>query len=702
MARKRNLKERKNFTKGGRVRFDAGGDYEGYYSENGNSGYNYSSSGGGGRGKGPGGGQGGGGGGYNYGGGYTTTTGTEYTPEGGSYYGIGVAPPPKSFTQKGGRTEAQAKETRELVTKGAEGKLPGLAYQDPTKIKKVTQNMDFTGESADETADAKAGVARGQDRSRVQTAKTRIAETPEEFDPSKIRDVKTVRGQTAPVDRVDAEWDPDMIQNMVDATLTQAGTGERFSDEQLTRGIEQQIQFPEDPKMYAEIVKTAGIDTQRTLRANRQLRRAGITEQELDILGTDPEVLEAELANYSEEQRGMIGNLPDEALASVQMNKLLDGIEEGEVPVWARPAVAAVNNIMSDRGLNISTVGRDALFNAIIQSAQPLAMANAQSIKDAAMQQVDIEAQAFRLDAQNAQQTALTNAQTVFQMQGAQFSADVQRSASNSKFLQTTSLTEVNNAQQMAMQEALSLANLDLANLDARTKLKVTNAQSFLQRDVAQLNADQQSTIMDAQMRQQSLLSDQSAINAAKQFNATTEQQTNQFMETLKSQTDQFNSSQFNAMQQFNATQANQAEAIRVNNIAEASRLNAQLVSDINKFNQQSEFAQEQFNVQQANAILQSNYQWRRQANTINTAAHNAVNQQNAQNALNLSTQSMAFLWQELRDQMDYAFRSWDNDQQRRASLMVAALGNEGASYEGKNWNTNLTGMTTIMNNFLN
>ena len=67
-------------------------------------------------------------------------------------------------------------------------------------------------------------------------------------------------------------------------------------------------------------------------------------------------------------------------------------------------------------------------------------MANAQSIKDAAMQQVDIEAQAFRLDAQNAQQTALTNAQTVFQMQGAQFSADVQRSASNSKFLHQESI----------------------------------------------------------------------------------------------------------------------------------------------------------------------------------------------------------------------------------------------------------------------
>ena len=48
-----------------------------------------------------------------------------------------------------------------------------------------------------------------------------------------------------------------------------------------------------------------------------------------------------------------------------------------------------------------------------------------------------------------------------------------------------------------------------------------------------------------------------------------------------------------------------------------------------------------------------------------------------------------------LRMHLDY------NDQQRKASLMVAALGNEGASYEGKNWATNLQGMTTILSTFL-
>ena len=44
--------------------------------------------------------------------------------------------------------------------------------------------------------------------------------------------------------------------------------------------------------------------------------------------------------DFSEEQRGIIEGLPEEALVSTQLNSLLEGIEDGEIPTWARPAVA--------------------------------------------------------------------------------------------------------------------------------------------------------------------------------------------------------------------------------------------------------------------------------------------------------------------------------------------------------------------------
>ena len=58
------------------------------------------------------------------------------------------------------------------------------------------------------------------------------------------------------------------------------------------------------------------------------------------------------------------------------------------------------------------------------------------------------------------------------------------------------------------MQDATALASLDLAAVDQRTKLRVAQAQNFLQRDMANLSNKQQALILDTQMDQQRLLTD--------------------------------------------------------------------------------------------------------------------------------------------------------------------------------------------------
>ena len=67
-------------------------------------------------------------------------------------------------------------------------------------------------------------------------------------------------------------------------------------------------------------------------------------------------------------------------------------------------------------------------------------------------------------------------------------------------------------------------------------------------------------------------------------------------------------------------------------------------------------------------------------ANTVNTAAENAVNQANAMNAFNLSNQALTFMWQEMRDAAKWSFEGAENDKQRAASLAQAALGTEAIS----------------------
>jgi len=205
--------------------------------------------------------------------------------------------------------------------------------------------------------------------------------------------------ETPIIDAQTGEVSSQAIAQMQDASLTLSAEGINVDQQKAADALVQAATGTLSPEAKAEAAKVAGTNLPRVLRAKKQLRRAGLSEDQINLIGNDPEVLEDELMDYSEEERGMIAGLPEEALISTQLNSLLEGMESGEIPVFARPAVTAVNEMLMARGLDASTVGRDALFNAIIQSAMPLAQSNAQSIKESVMSQRTIEAQAEQMNA---------------------------------------------------------------------------------------------------------------------------------------------------------------------------------------------------------------------------------------------------------------------------------------------------------------
>ena len=73
------------------------------------------------------------------------------------------------------------------------------------------------------------------------------------------------------------------------------------------------------------------------------------------------------------------------------------------------------------------------------------------------------------------------------------------------------------------------------------------------------------------------------------------------------------------------------------------------------------------------------------------------MNYQNAQNAFQLSTQSMSFMWQELRDQADFDFRAAENEENRKAQIIATAIANEGDP--GKSYGTYLTSLISSLSN---
>ena len=325
----------------------------------------------------------------------------------------------------------------------------------------------------------------------------------------------------------------------------------------------------------------------------------------------------------------------------------------------------------------------------------PIAQSNAQSIKESVLQQRGIEAQAEQMNAQMRQEAAQNHATRVFNMDIKKMDLDQQTELFNKQFLQTTSMTEVDNEMKATLQNAVNWTQMDIANLNTQQKLAVRNADAFLNMNMTNLNFEQQGEVLKAQNKQQRILSNQSATNAARQFNSTNKNQMTQFVNNLAAQVDLQNAARNDAMEQYNATQENQAEARRFATEADISKLNAQLETQVSQFNDQQDFQRNQWNKANQTAIMQSNVEWRRKANTINTAAQNETNRFNAGNAFNLSTQAMTFMWQELRDQASYVFQAEQNQAQRQAGLFNTILGQEALITENS---TTQNMYKTIMN----
>ena len=494
-------------------------------------------------------------------------------------------------------------------------------------------------------------------------------------------------------------------------------------------------------------------DAAKEAASNRLVAEHGVTKDVADSILEDVGQLVTNIDGVPQEALGAVADLPTEALVSSQMESLLAGMEEGKTPAFARPAVAMVEQMLAERGLSASSVGRDALFNAIIQSAIPIAQSNAQALQQRASQNLSNEQQALIQDRQIAadfmsknaaftqqmelanltndqqmrlanltalnqagsenlsaaqqteladlnarmqtnllqgklaqemglaqltvdQQTAMQNASMSANIDFTKYSTEQQIALANSKFMQTMTMADFNANQQTAMQNATAIASMDLATADQNTKLAIENARNFLSMDMANLTNEQQGVIMDQQLLQQRLLSNQSAENAAAQFNATSENQVNQFMAGLAKELELFNASQINAMKQFNASESNRIEAINAGNDLEADKINSQMQTQVEMYDQELNFKRDQFNASNAQAVEQSNMKWRRDINTINTAAQNEANRAAASMSFNMSMAEQNFMWQTMRDDAAYAQQSGETRKERAMQVLSSIYGN--------------------------
>ena len=375
-------------------------------------------------------------------------------------------------------------------------------------------------------------------------------------------------------------------------------------------------------------------------------------------------VANAEKASkFTEEVQAATDTPSEKATVAGQMKTLTEGFDASNPPPWASGALRGVMAQMQARGMGTSSIAGQAMVQAALESALPIASADAntqasfeaQNLSNRqarAMLAAEQRAKFLGMEFDQAFQAKVMNAAKVSDIATMNFNAEQQVILENSKAVNTMNLANLNNRQALVMAEASALANLDIANLSNRQQAQVENAKNFLQMDLANLNNRQQTEIFKTQQMTTALFNDQAAENAAKQFNATSQNQTDQFFANLKTQVSQFNAAQANAQAQFNAGEANAME----------------------KFNSEMQNQRDQFNAKNRLVIDQNNATWRREIATADTTAINRANELNATALLNMSNSAYNNLWQYYSDVMEMSWESTENERNRVVEMAMAQL----------------------------
>jgi hypothetical protein len=412
-------------------------------------------------------------------------------------------------------------------------------------------------------------------------------------------------------------------------------------------------------KMKTKATTVEGAPT-RTLQQTREplkdSKGNNITDADGNIMYKDSELVSGSAVDQT--KVGEAFGTGEVQAASVQdeLSSLMAQFEGGDTPAWAAGSMRKANQMLAARGLSASSMAGQAVIQAAMEAALPIAQIDAGNKQQMALMKAEQRAKFLQMEFDQDFQAKVINASKVSEIANMNFSAEQQVALENARMAQTVDLANLNNRQAVVMAEAAALSQLDLANLSNLQQAAVQNAQNFLQVDMANLSNAQQMEMFKQQTLANSILTDAAADNAMAQFNATSELQRDQFMTSQATQISQFNAAQTNAMAQFNANEANAMA----------------------KYNSEIQNQREMFNAQQYAVIAQANAKWRQDATTMNTAAANQSNFEYAKQVNGLSNKVLDQIWQRERDLMQFAVAQSESALERSTRLLLGDKSLEG------------------------
>ena len=357
------------------------------------------------------------------------------------------------------------------------------------------------------------------------------------------------------------------------------------------------------------------------------------------------------------------GTVTEEMTTQGQLNKLLTDFDAKAPPPWASASIRAVTAQLAARGLGASSLAGQAVIQATLEAALPIAQADAKVFENMGLVNLSNRQQTAILVAQQRAdflkqdfddnfKAKVLNAAKISDIANKNFDAATTIALENARITSSMDIANLSARNAVVLAKAAQMANLETTNLNNRQLVAVENSKAFLAMDLKNLDNKQQTNLFKAKEVADSIVSDTAQANAIKATNATNALEAEKINASLALTASQYNAAELNKVAIFNKTASD-----------EMVRFNAQESND-----------RAEFNATMTNQINIANAKVLADISTANTRETNAIAAVNAKNATDLSASTYAQLSQTYRDQIEQTWKTTDNANDRANKISVATL----------------------------
>jgi hypothetical protein len=471
--------------------------------------------------------------------------------------------------------------------------------------------------------------------------------------------------QAASVTNVAAPVPIDAPTPIVAPTATAASAATGVSNV-LTKVDAQQGVVSETAKAIAaqqapETTAVAGVEAAQGVAGTVQGAPTRVAEAGEMVSG--PSVDMARVEQTLAQTQAAQGVVTDEMTVQGQLNKLTRDFDAGNPPPWAAASMRAATAQLAARGLGASSMAGQAIIQATLEAATPIAAADAKVFETMGLQNLSNRQQTAMLIGQQraaflgqefdqAFQTKVLNAAKISDIANRNFDAQTTIAIENSRLANSMDIANLSARNAVVLGKMAQMSQLETQNLSNRQQVAVENARAALTMDIKNLDNRQQTVLFRAQEMNDALLSDAGFANATAITNATNALDAAKVSATLMQSAQQFNADQLNKVNMTNALAAN----------------------EIGKFNAQQAQQREEFNANMTTQINLANARILAEVSTANTAAINAAAAINAKNATDLSAAAYAQQSQTYRDLLEMSWKTGESEKDRTTQITAATL----------------------------